>query len=47
MSEANFRLATSADLETILAMMRAYYAFDRLEFDEPAARLSLIMIVIS
>ncbi|MGH7490754.1 MAG: GNAT family N-acetyltransferase [bacterium] len=40
-SAAHFRLATSADLETILAMMRAYYVFDRLEFNEPPARQAL------
>jgi GNAT superfamily N-acetyltransferase len=39
--DPNLRIATPADAPTILRMMRDYYAFDHLAFDEEAARGAL------
>jgi len=40
--EPAFRLATDADAELLLAMMREYYAYDGHAFDEPRARVALL-----
>lgn len=37
----DFRTATSADLDSVLALMRAFYAFDQPAFNETAARAAL------
>ena len=36
--EAEFRVASSVDLETLLSFARAFYAHERIAFDEPKAR---------
>ncbi|MGH7805921.1 MAG: GNAT family N-acetyltransferase [Candidatus Binatia bacterium] len=38
---SRLRLATAGDVDVLLAMMRDYYAFDGLDFDEAAARRAL------
>ena len=38
---SRLRPATAHDVDELLAMMRDYYAFDRLDFDEAAAREAL------
>jgi len=39
--DPQFRLASASDAETLLAFMRAYYAFDGHRFDEAKARVAL------
>lgn len=39
--EVNFRVAASTDIETLLILMREYYEFDHLPFDEDAAQTAL------
>ncbi len=41
MKQTVFRPADDSDIETLLAMMREFYAQDGLRFDEPAARRAL------
>ena len=36
--ESEFRIASSADLETLLSFARAFYAHERIAFDEAKAR---------
>lgn len=38
-------LAQSEDIETLLVLLKAYYAFDRLHFDERIARLALNQMI--
>lgn len=40
-----FRLATDADAELLLGMMRDYYAYDGHAFDESRARTALLMFL--
>ena len=40
--DPTFRLATEADAELLLGMMREYYAFDDHAWDEPRARTALL-----
>src|SRR5215468_4935997 len=42
LTEPSFRLAIESDAETILEMMRDYYAFDGHAFDPPRARVALL-----
>src|SRR5215468_4464227 len=42
LTEPSFRLAIESDAETILEMMRDYYAFDGHAFDPPRARAALL-----
>ena len=39
--ELIFRVATRADLDSLLPLVRAYYEFDHLSFDERVARTAL------
>jgi diamine N-acetyltransferase len=41
-SAPSFRLATESDADTVLDMMRDYYAFDGHTFDPPRAREALL-----
>ncbi len=41
MVDTTFRIATHADLETLVQFMREYYEFDHLPFDEQVARAAL------
>ena len=40
--DPTFRLATEADAELLLGMMREYYAYDGHAYDEPRARMALM-----
>lgn len=40
--DPNYRLATEADCELLLGMMREYYAYDGHSWDEPRARTALL-----
>jgi GNAT superfamily N-acetyltransferase len=42
---ATFTIAQRADIETLLELMREYYAFDHLPFDEQVARAALAKFV--
>lgn len=39
--EPQFRPATAGDTDRLVGLMREYYAFDRIDFDEPWAREAL------
>jgi len=41
----HYTLATPADVDTVLAMMREYYAFDHLDFRPERARAALSRVV--
>ena len=43
--EATFRVATDADIEVLVQLMREYYEFDHLPFDEQVARMALAKFV--
>jgi GNAT superfamily N-acetyltransferase len=43
--EADFKRATPADAETLLTLMREFYAHEGLAFDEPIARRALLGIL--
>ena len=45
MAESHFRPATADDIETLIAMMRDYYAHDGLDLDEAKARRALQGII--
>ena len=40
--DPTFRLATEADADALLSMMREYYAYDGHAYDEPRARVALL-----
>jgi diamine N-acetyltransferase len=40
--DPTFRIASEADADTVLAMMREYYAYDGHTYDEPRARVALL-----
>ena len=39
--ETRFNIAQPADTETLIDLMREYYAYDHISFDEPLARAAL------
>jgi len=45
MATPSFTQASAGDVEAILAMMREYYAFDHLDFDESSARHALDALI--
>ena len=43
--EATFRVAADTDIEVLVQLMREYYEFDHLPFDEQVARVALAKFV--
>src|SRR5262249_17869700 len=43
--EAEFRIASSADLETLLSFARAFYSHERLAFEEAKARAAFRLLL--